>query len=300
MEEFRRQILAGGGGKKKSGSASTDVTNATGANAPQGKGNGAAKGKARGNTAGAKGKPEGKVGGDGGGKGKKEGGKAGSGKKSKAPVIKIRMAVPPPGPSGGLGGSGLDLGFGAAQGFGAPEMGAPAVKVEPVKIKLAKKLLHSKKRSFDVAGGAVGSSPPVKRARNRRCAGVDTVLLNKVFEDVAKELIAEQRFGAFVHMVTRKLVPDYTTYVKKPMCLTKIKESATSTGYQNRAGFLEDVQQILANAQLYHGAVPCAMMQNPAIIVVAQELISSCHAKLAEREAELREAEGPPEGGQAT
>lgn len=72
------------------------------------------------------------------------------------------------------------------------------------------------------------------------------------FDTVLDFCIHQKKYAVFVNLVDEAEIPDYYTIIRNPMCLATMTEKLNDGKYLCLSDFLEDVQQILRNAQEYH------------------------------------------------
>ncbi|XP_033222126.1 transcription initiation factor TFIID subunit 1 isoform X2 [Belonocnema kinseyi] len=81
----------------------------------------------------------------------------------------------------------------------------------------------------------------------------DQVALSYILSDVTNRLKSTQDLWPFHKPVSRKLVRDYYTVIKRPMDLETISRKISAQKYHNRHEFLRDIQQIVENCTIYNG-----------------------------------------------
>ena len=82
----------------------------------------------------------------------------------------------------------------------------------------------------------------------------DQVALSFIFENVVNsKLKTMQESWPFLKPVNKKVVKDYYNLIKRPMDLETVSMKVAAHKYHNRDEFVQDLEQIFINCEMYNG-----------------------------------------------
>nr|XP_046912926.1 transcription initiation factor TFIID subunit 1-like isoform X2 [Dermatophagoides farinae] len=120
--------------------------------------------------------------------------------------------------------------------------------------------------------------PYYKSANRRRTDPL--VILSKIFEEIWNEMRSVPDSEPFHQPVNVKTVPDYYNIITRPMDLQSIRQNIRNERYKNREEFLNDVNMIVKNSQIYNGP-------NHVLSTIARRLMELCVLKIQQKEEEF-------------
>ncbi|GLH03339.1 Transcription initiation factor TFIID subunit 1 [Gryllus bimaculatus] len=106
------------------------------------------------------------------------------------------------------------------------------------------------------------------------------VVMSSILETILNEMRDMPDIQPFLFPVNVKNVPDYYSFVTKPMDLQTIRQNIRQNRYRNREEFLADVNQIVENSTLYNGA-------KSSLTDAARQLLTYCVERMKEKEDRL-------------
>ncbi|KAL5010007.1 hypothetical protein ScPMuIL_012312 [Solemya velum] len=160
---------------------------------------------------------------------------------------------------------------------------AEQVKRKSLLLKFPKQAIESKKRRRMGTLIHCDYLKKPKQSSNRRRTDPQ-VTLSTIFEHILNEMREMPNTQPFLFPVNTKDVPDYYSFVSKPMDLQTIRENLRHKRYTCREEFLADVSQIVENSRIYNGA-------KSVLTLAAHAMLDLCVKRYAEKEEKLMRLE---------
>lgn len=154
-------------------------------------------------------------------------------------------------------------------------------KSKAIKLKISKDLLNLKRKRKTQSSKddcEYLQRPDYRSSQRRRTDPL--VSLSDIFEEIHNEMRSMSDTEAFHLPVNSKNVPDYYTIIKQPMDLQTLRKNIRSKKYKNREDFMQDVNLIWKNSEIYNGP-------NHLITSYAKKMTENCFAKIVEKEEEI-------------
>lgn len=149
-----------------------------------------------------------------------------------------------------------------------------------LKLKIPRDVLAMKrKRRIGTSDNCDYLQKPDYKAANRRRTD-PLVSLSAIFEEVLNELRSHSDSEPFHTPVNSKTVPDYYNIIKEPMDLQTIRSCIREKRYKSREEFLNGVNLIVRNSQMYNGP-------HHILTTMANNMLSLCVDKIQQREDEI-------------
>ncbi|XP_075588073.1 transcription initiation factor TFIID subunit 1-like [Dermatophagoides farinae] len=120
--------------------------------------------------------------------------------------------------------------------------------------------------------------PDYKSANRRRTDPL--VILSDIFEEICNKMRSMPDSEPFHQPVNVKTVPDYYNIITRPMDLQSIRQNIHNKRYKNREEFLNNVNMIVKNSEIYNGP-------NHVLSTIARRLMELCVLKIQQKEEEL-------------
>ncbi|XP_075681101.1 TATA-box binding protein associated factor 1 [Dermatophagoides pteronyssinus] len=151
-----------------------------------------------------------------------------------------------------------------------------------IKLKIPKDILKKRKKRSATQDNNDQldylQKPDYKSANRRRTDPL--VILSDIFEEIWNEMRSIQDSEPFHQPVNVKTVPDYYNIITRPMDLQSIRQNIRNKRYKNREEFLNDINLIVKNSEIYNGP-------NHVLSVIARRLMELCVLKIQQKEDEL-------------
>ena len=150
-------------------------------------------------------------------------------------------------------------------------------KNKALKLKIPKELFAMKrKRRIGTNDNCDYLQKPDYKAANRRRTD-PLVTLSDIFEEILTDMRSLPDTEPFHIPVNVKTVPDYYKIIGAPMDLQTIRNNIREKRYKNREEFLNDVNIIVKNSEIYNGV-------NHILTTVAKKMMEICVAKIQQKE----------------
>lgn len=159
---------------------------------------------------------------------------------------------------------------------------AEEMKSKTLKLKIPKDALKRRRRAGTVEHCDYLQKPDYKSANRRRTDPL--VTLQGILEQIVNEMRDLPDTGLFLNPVNSKLVPDYYKIIKNPMDLQTVKNKNREKKYTCRQDFLQDIDQIVKNSELYNGI-------NHVLTTTARKMLEVCMKRFQEKEEKLMRIE---------
>nr|XP_046912927.1 LOW QUALITY PROTEIN: transcription initiation factor TFIID subunit 1-like [Dermatophagoides farinae] len=155
-------------------------------------------------------------------------------------------------------------------------------KAASIKLKIPKDVLKKRKKRSATQDNNDRldylQKPDYKSANRRRTDPL--VILSDIFEEIWNEMRSMPDSEPFHQPVNVKTVPDYYNIITRPMDLQSIRQNIRNKRYKNREEFLNDVNMIVKNSEIYNGP-------NHVLSTIARRLMELCVLKIQQKEEEL-------------
>ncbi|OTF75547.1 transcription initiation factor TFIID subunit 1-like protein [Euroglyphus maynei] len=155
-------------------------------------------------------------------------------------------------------------------------------KAASIKLKISKDLLKKRKKRSATQDNSDQleylQKPDYKSANRRRTDPL--VVLSDIFEEIWNEMRSMPDSEPFHQPVNVKTVPDYYNIITRPMDLQSIRQNIRNKRYKNREEFLNDVNLIVKNSEIYNGL-------NHVLSAISRRLMELCVLKIQQKEEEL-------------